>query len=246
MIRTARKYHKWLMAFVGLQFLIWSVTGLYMVSMDIHFIHGETLQKTKKDTVNLSAVSYSFNELVMTFPTAKSIKLVNLIERPVYQFRVSEPDNKWLIVDAKTGELLPEIDREQAIKVAQHSYSQQDKVSGARLITTKNDMPPELSPRHLPVWQVTFEHFSSPTFYISQQSGNIVTKRHDFWRLFDWMWRFHIMDYDDGENVANWFLMVIALMGILAAFAGAVLTYIRIVKPNNFQDKVEGNVGSSR
>jgi hypothetical protein len=243
-IRTARKYHKWLMAFVGIQFLIWSITGLYMVSMDIHFIHGETLQNTKDDKVDLSIVSYPIIELMTTFPTAENITLVKLLDRQVYQLSVAEPAKKWLVVDAKTGELQPEINREQSIKIALQNYSHLNEIREVKLISDKNKMPPELSPRHLPVWQVTFEHYASPTFYISQQSGKVVTKRHDFWRLFDWMWRFHIMDYDDGENVANWFLLVIALTGILATFAGAVLTYIRIVKPNNVKgkvvDKVEG------
>jgi hypothetical protein len=218
------------MVFVGFQFLIWSITGVYMVSMDIHFIHGETLQRTEKSKVELNTISYSITELITTFPSADKITLVNRLERPIYQFRVSIPIKKWLVVDAKTGELLPDINQTQAVNIAKNSYSQLDKVSNVRLISDKNELPSELSSRHLPVWQVTFEHYSSPTFYISQQSGSIVTKRHDFWRVFDWMWRFHIMDYDDGKNVANWFLLLVALLGSLAAVSGAILTYFRVIK----------------
>jgi len=46
------------------------------------------------------------------------------------------------------------------------------------------------------------------------------------------MWRFHIMDYDDGENVSNWFLFLVATLGLMAAIAGAVLTYYRVLSPN--------------
>lgn len=225
------------MAFVGLQFLIWSLTGLYMVSLDIHFIHGESLQKSEKEQVTLNTVSYSITDLVTAFPTAKSITLTKVLGRQVYQLQVSEPAKQWLIVDAKTGALLPEINQEQAINMAQQAYSQLDNVSTVQLISSKQEIPSELSPRHLPVWQVNFDHYLSPTFYISQQTGNIVTKRHNLWRLFDWMWRFHIMDYDDGENVANWFLLLIALMGMLSALAGAILTYKRIFKPNSLETR---------
>lgn len=218
------------MLFVGLQFLIWSITGVYMVSMDIHFIHGETLQRTEKSKVELNTISYSITELITSFPSAENITLIERLERPIYQFRVSEPIKKWLVVDARTGELLPDINQAQAVNIAKNNYSQWDKVSNVHFISENNELPSELSSRHLPVWQVTFEHYSSPTFYISQQSGNIVTIRHNFWRVFDWMWRFHIMDYDDGKNVANWFLLLVALLGSLAAVFGAVLTYFRVIK----------------
>ena len=46
------------------------------------------------------------------------------------------------------------------------------------------------------------------------------------------MWRFHIMDYDDGENVSNWFLFLVAISGLIAAILGAILTYFRVVLPN--------------
>lgn len=218
------------MALVGLQFLIWSVTGVYMVSMDIHFIHGETLQKTEKSKVELNTISYSITELITSFPSADKITLVNRLKRPIYQFRVSKPIKKWLVVDAQTGKLLPYINQTQAVNIAKSSYSQLDKISNVHLILDKSELPSELSSRHLPVWQVTFDHYSAPTFYINQQTGSIVAKRHDFWRIFDWMWRFHIMDYDDGENVANWFLLLVALLGSLAAVSGAVLTYFRVLK----------------
>jgi len=232
MIRLARKYHKWLMAFVGIQFLFWSVTGFYMVSVDIHYIHGESLQKGADTKVDLGQVSYTIPQLLGTYPEAKEVNLGLLMSKPVYRFRVAEPESKskWHVIDAKTGQILPEIDKTLASEIARFYYAEQHQIKSLNLITDEENKPSELSARHLPVWQVKFEHFNSPTFYVSQQSGRIVTKRHDFWRLFDWMWRFHIMDYDDGQNVSNWFLLVVGLLGLVSAISGLVLTYIRVVK----------------
>lgn len=36
-----RYWHRQLMWLIGLQLLFWSATGLYMVSIDIHTIHGD-------------------------------------------------------------------------------------------------------------------------------------------------------------------------------------------------------------
>jgi hypothetical protein len=49
--------------------------------------------------------------------------------------------------------------------------------------------------------------------------------------LFDWMFRLHIMDYGDDEDVSNWLLFFIASLGFFAAFSGLVLTYFKVIKP---------------
>jgi len=43
LLKTSRKFHKWLMLFLGIQFLIWSISGAYMVIFDIDYIHGDSL-----------------------------------------------------------------------------------------------------------------------------------------------------------------------------------------------------------
>ena len=72
----------------------------------------------------------------------------------------------------------------------------------------------------------------------------MVTKRHDFWRLFDWMFRFHVMDYDDGENVSNWLLFVFALLAVFATCSGLVLSYFKVIKPL-INKRKNPNIGSN-
>jgi hypothetical protein len=43
--------HKWLGLIIGLQILIWLGSGLYMVVVDIDFIHGDPLVKNMRETV---------------------------------------------------------------------------------------------------------------------------------------------------------------------------------------------------
>ncbi|RZM71055.1 hypothetical protein C3B51_22915 [Pseudoalteromonas rubra] len=230
MLRKARKYHKWLMAFVGVQFLFWSITGVYMVSMDIHYIHGESLAKSEKSKIDLESVNYAIEELTSDYPKASQVMLTQSMGRPHYSF-VNGVQGK-VAIDAKTGAVQALVDEAKAKEIARYHYALNHEVDKVRLIKTVTDMPAELSSRHLPVWRVTFDQFATPTFYISQQTGAVVAKRHDFWRLFDWMWRFHIMDYDDGENVSNWFLFLVATLGLMGAITGAVLTYYRVLSPN--------------
>ncbi|OHU90541.1 MULTISPECIES: hypothetical protein [Pseudoalteromonas] len=223
-----RKAHKWLMTFIGIQFLVWSITGLYMVSMDIHFIHGEPLKQQPLNTLELDKVTYSLSDLLSEYPQAQNIQLGRLLDKQVY--RIDESQSGKLILDASTGEPLGNIDENMAKRIAKHRYTGTHDIQSIQLLSKPEQVPSELSARHLPVWQVTFSNPFADTFYINQYSGELVTTRHHFWRLFDWMWRFHIMDYDDGENVANWLLLMIALLGSLAATLGLLLTYQRVFK----------------
>ena len=47
----ARTLHKWFGLLIGVQILIWLATGLYMVVVDIDFIHGDPLVKKTQQTV---------------------------------------------------------------------------------------------------------------------------------------------------------------------------------------------------
>ena len=230
MLCTARKYHKWLMAFVGIQFLFWSITGMYMVIMDIHYIHGESLAKSEEAKIDLASVDYSIAKLAADYPDASRVTLTQSMGKPLYSFINGEHGK--VAINAETGAVRPLVDEIEATEIAKYYYAMNHDIDSIKLIKTVTDMPAELSPRHLPVWRVTFEHYSTPTFYITQQTGTLVAKRHDYWRLFDWMWRFHIMDYDDGENVFNWFLFLVATLGLMAAITGAILTYFRVFTSN--------------
>ena len=224
--RSSRKYHKWLMLFVGLQFLIWSISGAYMVIFDIDYIHGDSLVASKQVPLKSEQVNYSVAQLYSTYPNAENVELSSMLSTAVYRFK--EYDNKYLL-SADTGKSLSPISKDNAVKIAQHLYKGVGvAISQVSLIT---DNPPfELSVRHLPVWRIDFEDFDNPSFYISVSTGRLVTKRHTFWRLFDWMFSFHVMDYIE-EDPSNKLLLVVSTLALLASFFGLVLTYFRVLKP---------------
>lgn len=211
------------MLFVGLQFIIWSISGTYMVLMDIHYIHGDKLIANNKTSISSDKINYSIKSLLNEYPEAKSIKLGLLLDKAVYRF--SDANNK-VMLSAEDGQRLSSIKVAAAIKIARQHYVNKDaQISAATLIT--QNPPRELSSRLLPVWRIDFDDFASPTFYISANSAELVTKRHSFWRIFDWMFAFHVMDYID-ESADNKLLLITSVLAILASIFGVVLTYYRL------------------
>jgi hypothetical protein len=213
------------MLFVGLQFVVWSITGTYMVVFDIDYIHGDGLVVEQQAFLKKEQVNYSITELYAKYPKAKDIELTRLADDAVYRF--NEGKNKYLL-NASTGESLSPINEEYAVLIAKNQYRySNDDIKSIRLI--KKNPPFELSDRHLPVWRIDFDDFSSSSFYISVETGELVTKRHTFWRLFDWMFSFHVMDYVE-EDASNKLLLVFVVLSLIASVFGTVLTYFRLIK----------------
>lgn len=222
-IPLSHKLHKWLMLFVGVQLLIWAVTGSYMVLMNIDYIHGDSLVKETPETINADKVKISLVDIQHRFPNAKQIKLVNQQQQPIYLVKTKQ----WQRINAETGELLANVDQTQALAIARSLYTGSGDVSRAQLVTKANS---EISPRILPAWQINFDDFAAPRLYISAQTAELTTKRHSFWVLFDWMFRFHVMDYTEEEDASNKLLLVVSIIALIASLAGVVLTYVSFGK----------------
>ncbi|MDC8830686.1 PepSY domain-containing protein [Alteromonas gilva] len=220
----ARASHKWLMRIAGLQFVIWSLTGLYMVAMDIHFIHGESLSHSQNDTLTLSSVNYSLSDLLSNYPDAGNVVLTRLLDQTVYRFRAPAVNGRWHLVSADNGRVLPPISQQQAAMIARQQFTGTANIDAVRQQIPANPA----APGKRSLWIVTFDDIARSTFYIHQHSGEIVRRRHSYWHAFDWAWRFHIMDYDDGENVTNLLLRAIAILGLLAALSGVLLLAFRL------------------
>lgn len=221
------------MLFVGLQFVIWSISGTYMVFFDIDYIHGDTMVVNHQLVLKSEHVNYPIAKLYTDHPNAKNIALTNLLGTAVYRF--SDGKTKYLL-SADTGKLLSPISEDHAVLIAKHLYAKKNaRVRQVSMIA--NNPPAELSARHLPVWRVDFNDFASPSFYINVQTGELVTKRHTFWRGFDWMFSFHVMDYVE-EDASNKLLLIFTALALIASLFGLILTYFRVLKPNsNKQNK---------
>lgn len=85
--------------------------------------------------------------------------------------------------------------------------------------------PQEVAKRPVPMWAVRFDDRSNTTLYFSPDTGDLLARRHDLWRWFDFLWMFHIMDYDTRDDVNNNLLRVAAGTGLVFALSGAWLVF---------------------
>lgn len=237
-ITQVRRLHRLLAPIVGLQLLLWSLSGAYMVLTDIDDIHGDHLVSDTPLPLDHVRVRLTFASVKADHPDAMHIRLKQTVQGPVYLFMDSEGAKA---INAYTGEPLAPADEAQIRAKAKLVYTGEDPIKDVRLY--QDEAPAEMSPRHLPMWRVDFDAPLAPSLYFSATTGELVGKRHHGWRLFDFLWMLHIMDYAERENIHNNLLRIVSLVSLLLALTGAILAW-RSLKPATTLS--EGETGEVR
>jgi uncharacterized iron-regulated membrane protein len=214
----ARRLHKWLALVVGLQALIWTLSGMYMVAVHIDYIHGDHLVRAPDerpfDTTGLLAPT----AVTKGLKSVQSVRLTRLLDTPAY---VVETELGPKLFDAEAGKKLT-IDEPIVRELARRRMAQDRDIVKIELIEKS---PLEVQGRKPPLWRVDFEGWDKPAFYYSPVTGELLSRRHEAWRVFDFMWMLHIMDYDDRQNMNNWLLRPMTWLVALMAFTGAWLLW---------------------
>jgi len=217
----ARTLHKWLGLLVGLQILIWLASGLYMVVVDIDFIHGDSLVKNIQQKVVVAQTPVlDIAALRLKHPTATQIGLSPVMGQTFYT--VTTTDNRYLYKPG-TGDLVSPLDETTARQIAKYHFDGNAAVLKASLITT--NPPMEIQTRRLPLWRIDFADRYATSFYIDPYTGALATRRHQYWRIFDFLWMLHIMDYDERSDAHHPLLIVAQLSGLGFAVTGLWLLF---------------------
>jgi uncharacterized iron-regulated membrane protein len=219
--RLSRKIHKWIALILGIQLLLWALSGFYMVVVNIDIIHGDMLVKnmTRNIDTDISLV-LSMDQVVQRHPDARNVTLKTLINKPVY---LVEGAGESMLLDANTGEQLSPLDEETALQIARDHYAGEAEIS--RVESIVSDPPGEIRFMPLPVWRVDFDDAWGSSFYIDPRSGRFSSRRHSLWRVFDFLWMLHIMDYDEREVVNTTQLRVFSIVGVVLGISGVWLLF---------------------
>ena len=211
---AARKTHKWLGLFIGIQVVIWSLSGLYMTVVHIDTIHGDHLIRSM-ETQAVDAGELVDPLRVAAVHKAQAVRMAWMRGRPVY---VVKNDAGEQVIDGRSGRIAAVPTEREIRAIATATYTGSEPIASTQLIT---DIPGEIRGRKPPLWRVEFDHWNRPTLYFSPVTGELVSRRHELWRIFDFVWMLHIMDYDERENVNNPLLRTFTWGALLMALSGA-------------------------
>ena len=226
----ARRLHKWLAMLVGLQVLIWAVSGVYMVAVHIDIIHGDMLVR-EVDTPLGPGLDrlVSPSALLSRYPGTQRLTLLRRGPELVYRL---EGDGVSTVVDGVSGDLLPPLAAGEAVTIARAHYVSAGNPANAlpaRARLIEAEPPSEIQHLPLPVWRVDFDDAWGTSFYIDPETGQFLSRRHTLWRVFDFLWMLHILDYDTRDDINNTALRLLSGVALLFGLTGVWLLYLRFL-----------------
>ena len=241
---NTRKIHRYLGVFIGIQFLFWTLGGLYFSWNNMDDVHGETLLKQEKhyvEAIDFSIIQKGIDSLE-TEVDIDSIHSINLIEafgKPLVQFRYFI-DNHIIIqlIDAESGALRSAFTGQECLELAEQQLIEPIPIVKAELLAKHTTgVHHEYRGKPLPAYAFTLDHPTKTTIYVSTELGQITSVRNNNWRRFDFLWMLHTMDYATRDHITNWILRIFSVLGILTIFSGFFLFYITSPTIRKFRNK---------
>ncbi|MFC0589515.1 PepSY domain-containing protein [Novosphingobium aquiterrae] len=219
----ASHLHKWLALFIGAQLLIWFASGALMSLLPIAKVRGEHL-------VSRNTVAPIPTGLHLVPPE----KLLAQVGVPVEALTWRILDNKPVaevatargvrLYDATNGNALPPIDAAAATRIAERAWKSDQKPGST--VTRITEESPEYRGT-VPSWRIAFADPDGTSVFVAADTGRIAAVRTGTWRLYDFFWSLHIMDWKNHEDFNTPWLVAFAIGGLLFGLAGTMLLFMR-------------------
>lgn len=223
--RRTRLFHKWVGLIVAVQLVLWIASGLVMSSLNLDIVRGaHNAADTAPEAIAVSTEVLPPSELLGRINSPVTAMTMRMWQgQAVY---IAESADGISLYSARTGKALSPIDETSALKIARADYTG----NGKQVATQWLDVTPrEARGREAPLWKVQFDDGANTAIYISAQTGTVVARRNDWWRLFDLVWMLHIMDYDDRDDFNHPLLIVCAATALLFALSGVILLTLSLL-----------------
>ncbi len=229
-VRWIRKAHRYLGLLVGLQLLAWTASGLYFAWNPIERVRGEDLaaeperwRSVPDGLLGPAAVLAAFYAAHPDTPEVMQLTLRPLLGEPVYEVAYRASDRvRYALLDARSGQLRSPIQRQEAIRIAERDFLPEAPVRQVRWIE-QVEPGGEYRDKELPAWCVEFDHPTETRIYVAAERGLVTARRNATWRVFDFLWMLHIMDYRDRTDFNHLLLRVLSVLGLLTVFSGLLL-----------------------
>ncbi|WP_460860022.1 PepSY domain-containing protein [Rheinheimera gaetbuli] len=237
MIKACRWLHNWLGLILVLQIIFWFLSGLVMAVMPIEQVRGEHLRFSSTVTWHTASVApasilkhHSANAS-LSLSQQLHISDQQLSASPVY---LVADDDQHYRYSATTGKPVSALAEPEIRQLAVAQYLGQGQLQKVQLL---QQLPQEVKSLNPPLWMVQFNDADNTHFYLDPATGLVQRVRTSGWRVFDFFWMLHIMDYQEHSNFNNPLLITTAAASLLFTLSGLVLLWQRF-KPARRRERL--------
>ena len=230
--KSVRKWHRYLGLIFGIQFLFWTIGGLYFSWTNIKSVRGDDVRNelpALRADIPVESPTIALRQLLQKHPhaTLEQVQmLVNAQGRPVYLIRYMEHHTgHHLLADAITGAPLSSITQDSAVAIALRAVKGKNQLAKVNLVTSTNGHH-EYREKPLPAYAVALTGDVNATVYVGKETGMVHSIRNNQWRLFDFLWMLHVMDFKTRDDINNWLLRILSVAGLITLCSGYVLFFL--------------------
>jgi Uncharacterized iron-regulated membrane protein len=227
-LRSWRKIHKWVSIFVGVFFLIWTISGIVMIlpigAYDPVAPHTATAPDFSDVTTSPAAAIAALSQSEGGPQQVTGLSLSQIETRTVYVLTLADESSR--LIDAHTGQLFT-IDQALAERIALDDFA----IAGPIFQVTRLDQHEASYPSGvLPVFRIIFESDHLVAYYVSGADG--VAQRSDNWsRARNAISSLHTFEpltlITKREKPTQALLVFVSLVGIVTALTGYYLALPR-------------------
>ena len=220
---AASRIHKWLALVIGAQLLIWFVSGAIMSFLPIDKVRGEHLVDRETIVAIPGGAVFADPQRIVAQAGApvEAMTWRMLDGRPIAEVATKRGIK---LFDAVTGRPVPPVDSKLATRIAEAAWKSAKKPK-AEASLIKQESPEYRAA--LPAWRIAFADPDNTSIFVAADTGRITAVRTGTWRLYDFFWSLHIMDWKNHENFNSWWLLAFAVGGLLLGLAGTALLVMR-------------------
>lgn len=221
MMRLLKKLHKWIGLLIGIQVLLWLLSGLIISLLDPDKVSGKTWSSTNVTEPQTFGPGILLEPAELPVELLEDARGIDLAHRQGKSVYIIQGSNSETLVDATDGSIVV-IDKIQSKQIARKDFS-----GDGEIVSIETGMAPDRETRNAQgaYWRVNFSDRSNTSIYVSATTGEILERRNSFWRVRDFFWMLHIMDYPGRENFNNPLIITVALIAIWLGVSGFTLLF---------------------
>ena len=209
-----RRIHKWVGLVIGVQVLLWAVSGAMMAVVDMDEVAGGQA-RSQPAFAERAAARDGWEDVGRQLGATPIIgaRLSRLLGRQVYHVTTADG---LRVFDVETGRRMS-IDAALAEKVARGSHPDDAHV---RKVAPLDRLTFAVRDHELPIWRVDFEDSRNSSYYVSGTTGDLLERRNDSWRLWDFFWMLHTMDYAKRTSFNHPLIVLFAFAAVWLTITG--------------------------
>lgn len=210
-----RRIHKWVGLILGLQFVLWTISGTAMALIDQDAVGGHGGGASHAAPLAEWGRIARPGDVAGTL-SATGVTLRSLAGRPVYELQGA---SEIRLIDAATGVPIA-VDAALARHVVTAATAAQ-----VRRVTFLEEAPLEAREHKGAMWRVDLADAEERSAYVSATTGRLLEVRGSAWRWWDFFWMLHNMDYANRASFNHPLIVFVASGTLWLSLTGFYLLF---------------------